>query len=139
MSKDKEVGYGNPPEAGKFKKGQSGNPAGRPKTRGKKQEEFGKLFNWVLNQPMEISENGKEATFTKREVLAMAVVHAALKGDARAWQIVLKYAENYHDPDTFEVDARDGAMLERYVQRIAKGKEAPDDSEDEDDQAHISD
>lgn len=139
MSKDYETGYGKPPAEGKFKKGQSGNPAGRPKGQRKKQAEFGKLFNWVLNQPMEVSENGEAATFSKREVLVMAIVHSALKGDARARQIVLKYAENYQDPDTFEVDERDADMLDRYVQRINKQEDTSDDSEDEDDQAPVSD
>lgn len=132
MSDVNEVGYGNPPEEGKFKKGQSGNPAGRPKGQRKKAEKFEKLFNWVLNQPMEINENGKEATFTKREVLAMSIVHSALKGDARARQTVLKYAEHYQDPDTFEVDDRDAEMLDRYIRRINEQKENPDDSENED-------
>ncbi len=31
MSIDKRTGYGYPPEKGKFKKGESGNPKGRPK------------------------------------------------------------------------------------------------------------
>ena len=31
MNDDYDVGFGKPPENGRFKKGQSGNPKGRPK------------------------------------------------------------------------------------------------------------
>ena len=61
----------------------------------------------------------------------MSTVHAALKGDARARQLAIKYDESYQDPDEFEIDERDEAMLERHVKQMMDKKEIKDDSQDE--------
>lgn len=137
MSEDYEVGHGKPPKDTKFKKGQSGNPMGRPRKQRKKSKSLGEIFSRILDQPMDIKEDGKTASFSKRVVLAMSTVHAALKGDARARQLAIKYDESYQDPDKFEIDERDEAMLERHVKKLMEEKEAKDDSEDESDSTPV--
>ena len=54
MSDDYEIGYKKPPKNGQFKKGQSGNPKGRPT--GSKNKK--KVFNDILSQEL-ITNNGE--------------------------------------------------------------------------------
>jgi hypothetical protein len=67
-----------PPEHSKFKKGQSGNPNGRPK----KLPELDKLLANVLGEE---NANG----ITAAEAILMALRHKATKGDIRAAEVLL--------------------------------------------------
>ena len=60
--RDYEVGYRNPPHHTQFKKGQSGNPRGRPCG----SKNLKTLVNEVLNELVTITENGRRRKITKR-------------------------------------------------------------------------
>src|SRR5260370_31334050 len=62
--RDYEVGYGKPPLHTRFKKGQSGNPRGRP--RGAKN--FTSLVSDALDQRVVVTENGKRREISKRHL-----------------------------------------------------------------------
>ena len=53
--KDYEVGYGRPPKDKQFKKGQSGNPKGRPKG----SRNFRTDLQEELQMQVQVTENGK--------------------------------------------------------------------------------
>ncbi|MEL6243834.1 MAG: DUF5681 domain-containing protein [Pseudomonadota bacterium] len=92
---DEVVGYRNPPKAHQFKKGQSGNPKGRPKgAKGLK-----KIFERELNERVTINENGKNRTLNKLEVTIKQLVTKAAKGDPRATEKLLDYLLRLADPD----------------------------------------
>jgi hypothetical protein len=74
------VGYKKPPKNGQFKKGQSGNPKGRPK----KDTRIAALLRAELDGPITIRENGKEKIITKREALLKRLCQMALEGDPAA-------------------------------------------------------
>ncbi|WP_066558868.1 DUF5681 domain-containing protein [Croceicoccus bisphenolivorans] len=74
------VGPGNPPVAHRFKPGQSGNPAGRPKM----ERSMLKHVEKELDTEMQIREGDEVFRLTKREVLAKRMVNSALGGDAKA-------------------------------------------------------
>ena len=75
-----EVGYGQPPKSGQFKKGQSGNQKGRPK--GSKN-----LATIVLResrQPVRVNGPRGSRSVTKLEATVMQLGNKAAQGDIRS-------------------------------------------------------
>jgi hypothetical protein len=77
--RDYEVGYGKPPKNTRFKRGTSGNPAGRP--RGSKN--LNTLLNEELEQRVVVRENGREKRITKRQASVKQIVNKLAAGDPR--------------------------------------------------------
>ena len=82
MSDDGQVGYGKPPKATRFQKGQSGNPAGRAKGN----VNFTTLLEKHGSTKVTFKENGKPKTICKREAIVMQIINKAAGGDYRATQ-----------------------------------------------------
>lgn len=74
---------------GRFQKGQSGNPAGRPKARRPHVSAFDIVFDRILT----VSQNGVERELTVDEALQLKTYQAALKGSRMAVRAVLKMIE----------------------------------------------
>jgi hypothetical protein len=83
---DYEIGYGKPPSASRFRKGESGNPAGRP--RGSKN--LATLFEKELKERIRINENGRSRSINKQEAMVKYLVNKALSGDRRLLQLMLE-------------------------------------------------
>jgi hypothetical protein len=79
------VGYGQPPKATQFKKGQPGNPKGR----GKGVKNFATEIQSELNTRVAITENGRRKTITKRKAVAKQLVNKAAGGDPKAIPVLL--------------------------------------------------
>ena len=80
-----KVGYGRPPRQPRWKKGQSGNPSGRPKgTRGLKTDLRAELIS-----RMEISMNGKRVSGTKQQLMLRTLTARATAGDVKATRILI--------------------------------------------------
>lgn len=75
------VGYGQPPKASRFKKGQSGNMRGRP--RGRKTSNH-VPYNAVLGQLVTIIEEGQERRVTAAEAFLLHLAKEGLRGRASA-------------------------------------------------------
>ncbi len=80
-----KVGKGRPPVSTRWKKGQSGNPPGRPKGA----KNMATLFNEALNQKFSIQENGKVRKITAREGVIRRLISEALKGNIKAIALLL--------------------------------------------------
>jgi hypothetical protein len=74
------VTRGNPPREYQFKKGQSGNPKGRPK--GSKQ--ISTLMEEELDRKVEVTLHGRRTKLSKRHVMVRQLVDRALKNDHKA-------------------------------------------------------
>jgi uncharacterized protein DUF5681 len=83
---DYAVGYGKPPEATRFRKGRTGNPAG--KALGRKNLKTELLEE--LSQKIEVSENGKRRLMSRQTVILRRLVADAAKGDAKARDQLLR-------------------------------------------------
>ena len=86
-----EVGYKKPPKGSQFKKGQSGNPNGRPK----KSRNANMLAHELLNEEMQFTENGELQSASKREVTLRTQTAKAVQGDHRATDRLLAMDEAY--------------------------------------------
>lgn len=88
-----KVGYGKPPEATRFRPGQSGNPRGRPKNaRG-----VGRVLAAALAQEVTVTEGGRSMRISKREALILSLITKAIRGDMRAAAQTLKLMEAYEE------------------------------------------
>ena len=75
--RDYEVGYGKPPRSTRFKKGQSGNPRGRPSG----SKNLSTLLSEALNEPVIVTENGRRRKISKRQAIIKQLVNQSAKGD----------------------------------------------------------
>ncbi|QGX98549.1 hypothetical protein EI983_09780 [Roseovarius faecimaris] len=76
---DAAIGYGKPPRHSRFRKGQSGNPRGRPK--GKK---AGIPYETVLGQMVTLRDGGQERRITAAEAFLLQLSKQGLEGDGAA-------------------------------------------------------
>ena len=74
------VGYRNPPKHTQFKKGESGNPEGRPKGT----LNMATVLARTLREKVIINENGQRKVITKLEAAVKQLVNKAASGDLRA-------------------------------------------------------
>lgn len=79
MSQQEPIGYGKPPVSTQFKKGQSGNPRGRPKNRHREIP-----YDAVLGQMVTIREDGRERRVTAAEAFLLQLTQKGLVGDSAA-------------------------------------------------------
>ncbi|MBI1308636.1 MAG: hypothetical protein GC129_02100 [Proteobacteria bacterium] len=87
MSDDYKVGYKKPPQSGKFKKGQSGNPSGRPK---RVAPLLYDILNMEMSQIVTVVINGQETKLPTVHLVAKALLAKAAKGDVKACQMLMK-------------------------------------------------
>jgi Family of unknown function (DUF5681) len=81
------VGPGRPPEAGRFRKGTSGNSKGRPKSRGASSTS---AFDIIMDRTLTVTQGGKPREVTLEEALQHRTYQDAIKGNRAAQREVLK-------------------------------------------------
>ena len=88
MSEEQPVGYGKPPVSTRFKKGQSGNPRGRPRNRHRDIP-----HDTVLGQMVTVREEGCARRVTAAEAFLLQLTQKGLAGDNAAARSSLEAIE----------------------------------------------
>jgi len=126
--KDYKVGYGKPPQRTRFRKGQSGNPRGRPKgARGFKTD-----LRAELSEKIRVIENGRTHWLTKQRVIIKTLIAQAAKGDTRSIAKVvdlelLLFGAEGDQSAAGRLSVRDDALIAEFLlQGLANGEDAGD-------------
>jgi len=121
---DYEVGYGKPPKNTRFKSGESGNPAGRPRGA----LSVGTIVQKYSAEKLDVLENGRPRRMSKLEIVIKTLLAKAAKGDVRATEVLIKLCqraegEEADRPRFLELTNEDDSIIERYVAlRRAQGE-----------------
>ena len=115
---EEKVGYRKPPAKTRFKPGQSGNLNGRPKGSVNLKTDL----RSELSEKIRIREGERSLKVSKQRAMLKALVAKALKGDARAANVVLTLVGRLFEPEAVaeEVPALtsdDEAILARFLAR----------------------
>ena len=121
MGSDRDAGYGKPPRHSRFKKGQSGNPKGRP--RGSRN--FSTDVKATLEEPIRVTHHGKAQTVSTQHAALMRLREKALSGDARALDSLIELARLYNDDDemaeaAIRLSAADAEILEARDAKVLR-------------------
>jgi hypothetical protein len=116
----KPVGYKNPPEHTRWKKGQSGNPAGRCKG----QRDLKTDLAAELREVVQITEAGVPRRITKQRALLKGLTARAIGGDSRAANLMLNLMLRLLDqeieaPVNIPLSSEDKALLDAFFERRA--------------------
>lgn len=83
-----QVGYGKPPKHSQFKKGQSGNPKGRPKKKSRQPQAVD--VTDVLAEPVEIVDvNGRRKQVSSAEAMYRRQLQKGIEGDFRSLKAII--------------------------------------------------
>ena len=109
--------YRKPPEHTRFKKGQPGNPRGRPA------KNLPALLAAALNEKVTVTENGKRRQVTKREEVIVQLVNKSASAELRATKMLidmLRDIEKRADPAPAEKNPFNPTDKEVVQQLIAR-------------------
>lgn len=114
-----DVGYKKPPKSTQFKKGQSGNPKGRPKL----YKPFKEDLLEELQETITTKENGKEKIITKQKGVIKRIMNSALSGNVQAYRIFVHWFSEYcgitAEKDS-SISADDRKIIEEYIAKEIK-------------------
>jgi hypothetical protein len=120
-----QVGRNRPPVSTRFKKGQSGNPSGRPKQqpsfRSELLAELGQLAPGADGQPI-----------SKQQALIRKLLELALGGNLRAMNVIFAYLQRVPEPhDAYEeLSESDLRILKHLEEREHQGVDRPNGGKD---------
>jgi hypothetical protein len=125
-NEDHKPGYRKPPRHSQFKKGQSGNPSGRPKG----SRNFVTELQDELTSRIPIVENGKRRRISKQKAIAKQLVNKAATGDPKFASLFLnerrRYEEQEVGPASQEVSSHeDMRVMENMIRRIRSADAGP--------------
>ena len=119
MAKRSDVGYRRPPKETQFKKGESGNPSGRPKAT----INMTTALTRTLSEPVEVeAEDGNTVTITKMEAAVKRLVDEAIAGDMHAFRVLsvlTQVLQNSAGDDSENIEGTDREVMQSLMRRFA--------------------
>ena len=119
------VGYGQPPQETRFRKGQSGNPQGRPKG---SLNMAGVLLR-TLREPVVVTASGRRKTITKLEAAMTQITNKAASGDLAALKLLTALVQSAEDrlanapQETSQTSEADQNVMRALLKRLNPNKE----------------
>jgi hypothetical protein len=110
---EEKVGYRKPPRRTQFKKGQSGNPKGRPR----KSKNFATLLRQQLEKPVTVTENGRRKKVTMLQAMVALMTRKGLSGDTRTQKMLIdlireiERGDGFHEPIMIYMSETDRKLL----------------------------
>lgn len=104
--RDYVVGRGRPPRHSQFRKGQSGNPKGRPR----RSKNFDAILTEVLYQPVAITIKGKRKHVSLLEAIVRQAASRAAALDWRFLNLLLRYLSQAEAISPATEDGRGGRL-----------------------------
>ena len=119
---DYEVGFGKPPKETQFKKGQSGNPKGRPKG----SINLMTRFDRALRETVTVVEHGQKRRVSKVDALVMQVVNHSIQGQIPHLRLLLPILQSIESKAEAQggktsQDLTDPALLAPLLEQLGRG------------------
>jgi hypothetical protein len=110
MSNDAEykVGFCRPPKETRFKTGQSGNPAGRPKGI----MDTHRLIDAIMNKKVVATIDGRTIKITKKQAAFLRLANDAATGDTPSMKLLM--------PEMFKIDEKKAAREAAKNQELTR-------------------
>lgn len=90
-AEESAVGYGSPPKHSQYKKGQSGNPKGRPPSK-----VLHTVLKEVLNEVVTVVVDGQKVDMTKKEAIIQRLLNESMKGKSEATKTLFYLLKNLY-------------------------------------------
>lgn len=113
-----QVGYGKPPKQSQFKKGQSGNPKGRPRAT-EANKPVASIIRRMLSEEVKVLVNGKKRKMTKLEAAIETLFAMVRKGDLGAIKYLIGLGDKHIAPLNPLVELAGGRPLFTFTKQEA--------------------
>ena len=110
------MSYKNPPKHTQFKKGQSGNPKGRPPKHNKRPSTLADDLRQELEEEVTVNKNGEVVRVTKQRALIAAVTTAAINGRIGQQRLIVQLYSALGE--TAEDDTSTAEELEQFDETL---------------------
>ena len=106
-----------PPKDTRFKPGQSGNPAGRPR---KRKKTFEDELNVVFGKERKLTIDGKKVTLSTRQLILEQIARGAAQGNPKMIKLSLPFLKVMDDTPEFEVLPADKEVLKHFLKTFSE-------------------